>query len=238
MRICILGSPRSGSSYLTDLFNRMNRSTGDLCLNLGDPFSENTDYLPIFYKNTRYLTSEIKDISNFSLEDRVSYILKILSECDKRQPLVLKLFFYPYLDEYLDKIIPALIENGFKFVVLKRNNLEEQLISGAVTEVSKIYTTFHGTLVGPYQITNFEAIKDHYDNIKRLDTKLEEYNLSNTPIVYYETLHEDLSKFLGKEILPVTDSIKIQRDVNDLYRYILNKDEFKEFLKTSIGIGE
>lgn len=238
MRLCILGSPRSGSSYLTDIIDRMNRESGDLCLNLGDPFSENTDYLPIFFRNTNYLTSEIKDISNFSLDERVSYMLNILENCNTRQPLVLKLFFYPYLDSYLNDIITKLKDVGFKFIVLKRNNLEEQLISGAVTEVSKIYTTLHGTLSGPYQITKFDAIKDHYDNIQRLDIKLKEYNLSDSPVIHYETLYEDLSTALNRKISPVNDSIQIQRDQTDPYRFILNKDEFKTFLKTTFGIGE
>jgi len=230
-RICILGTPRCGSQYVSQLIaGTIKEATGEHVYNMLEPFTESAKYIPVFEPGTRKLMHKVIDYSML-IEERVEYVSSILKECDPNIPLVMKLFPYESTVKHLDKILNDITDSGFKFIHLKRTNLEQQLISYALSSSTNKWTNLWGEgLVTTPVTVQLEPIAYLYN-------MLTTYNISDNPIpvIRYENCLEDLSTLLNRKISISEVISRKQKDEADPYRFIINADDVKQFIQKLIN---
>jgi len=235
-RICILGTPRCGSQYVSQLISgTIKEATGEHVYNMLEPFTPNADYIPAFEPGTRKLMHKVIDYK-MPIEERIEYVSSILQECDPNIPLVMKLFPYEANLNDLDKILDAIRNNGFEFICLKRNNLEQQLISYALSFSTGKWTDHagEGKVTNPVMIQLY-PIRYLYNMLTNFNSFLSKYGFADVPVIQYENCLEDLSTILNRKISISEVTVRKQRDETDPYRFIVNADSVKQFIQRLIN---
>jgi hypothetical protein len=195
-RICLLGLPRCGSQYISSLIMI---NSDSVTRNLAEPFTPN--HIPSLHD------IGLANTSFNSYEDQVNAVIDKLRALDNTTSLVLKLFLHSWISEtHHHRIIQVLAELKFKFVVVKRNSVIEQLLSLGIGLKLNKFTNF-----GDYDNTIVEldhsimnSMKVLHDDLKNFDILLKNLNLDNCPVFHYETAKEDLSIFFKKTIINKT----------------------------------
>ena len=191
-RICLLGLPRCGSQYISSLI-MLNQPGG--IKNLSEPFT------PGHILSLKDIGISSTDFNSY--EEQVSLTINKIKSFSGNQSLIMKLFLHSWipLTEH-SRIIQVLKELNFKFIIVKRRNIIDQLLSLGIGLKLNRFTNFDD-----YDNSIVELDDTILDNMKILQTDLANFdnlinklNLSDSITMYYETIHVDLSIFLGKNI--------------------------------------
>lgn len=192
IRICLIGLPRCGSQYISNLIML---NTDFNIKNLAEPF-------------TPHHTPSLKDIGiskiEFdSYEEQVSLVIDKMKLFNSNQSLIIKLFLHSWISstEHV-RIIQVLKELNFKFIIIKRKNIIDQLLSLGIGLKLNKFTNFDEYDNSIVELDNeiLSKMKILQVDLKNFDNLINEFNLSNSTTFYYETIKEDLSAFLGKDI--------------------------------------
>lgn len=190
--ICLIGLPRCGSQYISNLIMlNMHRDIK----NLAEPFTPGH----ILSLNDTGITE-----TNFnSYNEQVSKVITQLQSIKESQSLILKLFLHSWIstDEH-ERVIQALKSLNFQFIIIKRKNILNQLLSlGIGLKLNKFtnFSEYDNTIV-ELNSSIMSEMKVLQDDIANFDNLLDKFNLTDCTILHYETIKEDLSKFLGKSI--------------------------------------
>ena len=236
-RICVIGLPRSGSNYVANIIEKsFLLSNGISYYNMGEPFTINQPYLTMLddHKYIQCKNIESDQINNFvNFNHRMTCVLSSIEESNKNQSLLIRLFPMSYIISDLDIIISTLKNNGFDFIILKRNNVEEHLLSMTVASTTDKWISYDSSEVLNTSITiqnhGFQETHELYKYLKVYNSCLEMFNLHNSPTIYYETAVENLSEILQISIHNNVDLVK-QLPLNP-YNFITNAKEVKQFIE-------
>lgn len=229
-RVCVLSTPRSGSTYMAEVISG---TLSHFSCNQYEPFTWNQLRIPAISKNNILISEVISD--SIPTKERVNRVLTTFKKCDISQPIVIKLFFFPDLDDYLDEIFSELKKLNFRLIILKRRNVEEQLVSAGIASASNFWHNSHGNLTASIDVKNFDLIKGLYSMIEDFDNKILKHKLKNVSVVYYETMIEDLNKIFNKSLNYSHVRSSVQRNESDIYKFVSNKEEVKMFIKELIN---
>ena len=233
MRICILGTPRSGSQYLANVIEKSFRSAGIEMCNLSEPFTITSrpggGMLPVLSSSGK-IYNEFGLNLFFDKQPQSEYVLSILKKADPAQPLVLKYFMD--LDNDLEHILTQLRACGFKIIILKRSNIEHHLISWGAGQLTGVWDSTFPNYVPDLKmnftddiLTSMESFYKHH--LLRFDS----INI-DAPVVYYENLATDIQRLIN---VPVDTDIKLKKQLNiDPYTQIRNSEKVREFIKELI----
>lgn len=223
-RICVIALPRTGSTYVCEFLSKV--------LNLDDinePLTPGQTAITVIDDNR--VKREFDDKNKaITLEDRTRSFMKNLPLIDKNQSLVLKLFLNDSVD--YPGLIDVIKQHGFEFVIIRRNNIEEQLLSHLIAANTNRWGCTDKEYVRP-KITinadNFDVVKYNYQYISDFNKNLLLHDIHGAHITY-ENMESDLLKYCGlpKSNLPVLGNYKLS--LGDPYEHIINKDEVKRFI--------
>ena len=189
IRICLIGLPRCGSQYITSLFMA---NTDANIKNLAEPFT------PGLAWHCGVLETKFD-----SYDEQVSAVIDKLKLFNDDQSLIMKLFLHTWISstEHV-RIIQVLKELNFKFIIIKRKNTIDQLLSLGIGLKLNKFTNLNEYDNSIIELDNeiLSKMKILQVDLENFDNLINEFNLSNSTTFYYETLKEDLSTFLGKTI--------------------------------------
>jgi len=220
-RLCVIGLPRSGSQYAVELIKNNGLYP---YLDLIEPFEIGKPY--ILLENNKIKLSNDKTCDEIL---RIENALDIINKADKDQPIITRAFYVKEQRKKFKEIIDTLITSNFDFVVLKRNNVEQHLISYGLALKTDIWTKFQGTVVPQkIEITHFNQMKWLYEHILYFNEYIENLNITYD-LLHYESIENDLSKIVG---FAINTNTKIYKQANavDPYVNIINADEVKSFM--------
>ena len=242
-RFCIIGTPRSGSQHLTEIIlSSMKRYSSNPICYIDEPLIPNSK--PIYISdNIGHVRHEGREFVSDTIDERWDFSLNILSKINPDNSVIMKIFPRESIYPKFHEILVDLKKLKFEFIILKRNNIEEQLLSFALCLVTNIWNSKHGTITKPVTIPlDGDLFHDSLagslywfaNMLKNFDHILQEYSLNNEPIVYYETAMEDLAKVLT---IPInTDNVFLKKQrTDDIYHFVSNADQVKEFIKKLIN---
>lgn len=191
-RICLIGLPRCGSQYISSLI-MLNSPTG--IKNLAEPFT------PGHVLSLNDIGISSKDFSSY--EEQVSLVIKNIQSLDSNQSLVMKLFLHSRipLKEHA-RVVQVLEELNFKFIVVKRKNILDQLLSLGIGLKLNRFTNFNNYDNSILELDSsiLSDMKRLQDDLANFDNVINELKLNVSSTMFYETIQEDLSTFLGRNI--------------------------------------
>jgi hypothetical protein len=228
IKICLIGLPRSGSLYVSTLISN---SLGDTAQNLAEPFTIDHTYniAKSEHNNLLYATLDFPEFNSY--REQVNYVLDTLKNGNPMQSLVLKLFFMDPIYTVLDEILNELRNLNFQFLILKRKNIEHQLISWLVASSTGKWSIYQGLHHEPVYINKdrLNSIIFLYRNLSKFDNMIKKYNI-DAKTIYYEQAVLDLENYLNMPIVTTNHFNKKQLPA-DPYDIIENVEEVKEFLE-------
>jgi hypothetical protein len=223
-RICLIGLPRCGSQYISELIvlNSPHSIKG-----LSEPFT------PRHELSLNNLDISITDFNSY--KEQVSTVIDKIKLFNNDQPLMMKIFLHSWspLQEH-DRIIQVLKELNFTFVIVKRKNIVDQLFSLGIGLKLNKFTNFdsYDNSVVKLDWNELLSMKTLQDDLVKFDNLLNKFNLTNCTTIYYETAISDITKFLGKNIRTYT-RYKRMSTIPSADR-ISNIDEVLKFLNITI----
>jgi hypothetical protein len=228
MKICLIGLPRCGSQYISELIAK---SSKGMC-NIAEPYTVN------HIANIVNIDNWIRDRrmpDNFaSHKDRIDYVSTTLKSGRPNQSIVMKLFLTEDTYPYLDEIIDTLKMINFKFIVIKRENIEHHILSHAIAVTTNKWTSLdHGihSQMDKLTITNVANIDWLYRQIVNFDNVVKNLNISYKT-VRYEHAVSDLTLLLNRA--PNTN-INIEKQIiGNPWDMIENADELREIIQKVI----
>jgi len=208
-RWCIIGGPRTGSTWLESLISKPLRP------------QPNFIQLSEFFEYSNQLNFKLDEINNLMLINESSSItdpqelfssrLEMITQANNDQCAVMKLFLKPYNFPNLNYIdlLHTLKKYNFKFLVIKRNILD-RAVSWYLANYTKVMhksivrgkiilsTQDRGRIEGNVNIDNITVdinqFKDLYSLLLQeapiLNQLITEFNI---PTIHYSTLTQDLS---------------------------------------------
>jgi hypothetical protein len=187
-RICLLGLPRCGSQYISSLFMA---NIDDSIKDLAEPFT------PGLAWHCGVVKTEFD-----SYDEQVSAVIDKLKLVNDDRSLIMKLFLHSWLplQQYI-RIVTALKELGFTFVIIKRKNTVEQLLSLGIGLKLNKFSNFGEYDNSVVELDNniISSMKTLQNDIINFDNILNQLQI-DAPTLYYETIHKDLAVFLNKPI--------------------------------------
>ena len=230
MRICLLGLPRSGSQYIAELICRCHRDSVTDCQ---EPFTESLELEAIENKNGNIVRTKNKNFA--SLDDQCTHMINVINSTNSTQNLLLRLFLLDNIEPFLPTIITELKKNNFQFLAIKRENIENQLLSYGIAQTTQQWNTFNSTPYNngqKYTIKNLGSMQWLYDQIKKYESRLALLEC-DYEIIRYEHAPADLLKILE---IPIYRRSRLQKQIiGDPYDIIENSDEVKDFLKKIVN---
>jgi len=229
-RYCLLGLPRCGSQYISSVITR-NIVGGT---NLSEPFTYCHPKYNIIQKDSFLYTSPIFPKFN-SYKEQIDYVLNLLKNSNQQQSLVLKIFLTDRIlsSLQLQEILDTLKQLGFKFLIMKRENIEHHLLSWIVAQATNKWSTddgIHKDLIdlSTYNLTNVEFL---YKDILNFNKVIEEYKI-DADIIRYENCIEDLTTYFQR---PIITGIRLKKQLpNNPYDILKEPEKVKEFIKKLI----
>lgn len=230
-RYCLLGLPRTGSNYCASLI-RKNMSTlfGDVKI-LSEPYTPGQGEMII---ETGMLSRTSTSTDLCSLKEHAYHVNSVIRHSDISQPIILKVFIFREMVEFSKEIIDTLVHANFKFVINKRLNIEQQILSIALAHSTGLWLSE----VGCYKHTSnivtdigFDNMRTLYKNILDFDDHIKRLGVS-APVIYYESMKDGIAEVLGipNSAVDMTSNMKKQGTEN-LYDCIENQEEVREFIK-------
>jgi len=231
-RICLIGLPRSGSQYVSELIAR---SIGSGMKNLAEPFTVGHPYCIEQYDN-RLLRAIPSDFTKYdSHEVQIDYVLNLLKTGNQDQSLVIKLFLTEDNIPFTTKILNELHALNFKFLIIKRENIENHLVSYVFGLSTNKWNSLHGTHDNPIHIPTklFPNMSWLYNRIINFDKLIMEYKLDTTFTVRYERAVYDLTRYF---LIPIITNIRLEKQLPDNpYEMIENAKEVQDYINILIS---
>lgn len=170
-----------------------------------------------------------------SHKDRIDYVSATLKSGWAGQPMVMKLFLTDDTYLYLDEIIDTLKLLNFKFIVIKRENVEHHILSHAVAMATNKWTSVDDGVHNPLdkiKITDFCDIDWLYRQISNFNNIVNDLDIEYATVRYEHVLN-DLPLVLKREL---NTNIDIEKQiVGDPWDMIENADELKEIIQKVIN---
>jgi hypothetical protein len=181
------------------------------------------------------------------IKTRVDKALHMISQSNKNQSMILRLFPFNYLWPYMDSIIDVLKTANFKFIIIKRQNIEHQLLSFALARATGEWNLSIARASGKYdikqggyiaskvtlQIDNCSYLETLYSYIVDVDNILTRYNILG-PTIQYETGISDMANILNIKANTMYSKFMKQARI-DPYDSIINATEIKMFIENIIN---
>jgi hypothetical protein len=231
-RICLLSAGRRcGSQYVAHLI-----ANNFGYLDILEPFTvRHRITVDLSENNLIYLLPST--YTDELIEDQYKRVLEVLEKANPKQPIIMK-FFIGDLDPYYEKLfITELTRLGFTFFLNRRQNIENQLLSFAMANITNVWTKIDKVSAPTpvVKIDNFNDMTELYTKqISIFDERIRLLNFETKDTITYETAISDIERIAGGKINPYKFSIyKIAN--NDPYENILNADEVKSFIKSLIS---
>lgn len=142
-RICIIGGPRTGSTWLESILIKNLYIYKNYCQ--GSEFFQISKVFNFEIKENLIVASKqpmnLFDTTKPTTVEFVNYRLNMLEQADHSQPFLLRLFFKPYELPTLDYInlLEKLKNIGFTFILLKRSNILDRSLSWYFANNTKIF---------------------------------------------------------------------------------------------------
>ena len=227
-RICILGLPRSGSQYTVELI----KATIPGFVDLEEPFTLSHNLRSMYYINKKVVSLQ-KNLGFTDRAEQAKYVMSILRQADLDQSFIMRIFLIPEFSELSLPILEELNQMNFKFLLLKRENIEHHLLSFAFAVTSnawnsrdKIYQAGEKIL-----IEKFGSTKNMYELIVYFNSFIKQLPF-NFDTIRYEHAVEDLEKLLG---CTINTNIPIKKQITtDPYEIIENVDQVRNYVKELI----
>lgn len=227
-RICIIGNPRCGSHYVLDAIKIITGIDNSM-VHLDEPFT---------FDDTEYNTPEL-------INNAIAIELAKIESVPTHVGILFSFFNQDNIDNPYS-IIQRLKAYGFKFFVLKRDNIEEQLISYATAYESDIWVKVNTSDKVDYGLNNTEimlnvnigpdaqeATSFLFNKLKNFDKFISTLDIEYTDISY-DTAMIDLAVYFGTE-LQLYDGKYIKQAPADMYSLITNKEETQLFINELIS---
>lgn len=227
MRICLIGLPRCGSQYISALIAKSFKGMS----NLVEPYTNNHEANIINIGNC-IVARRMPD--NFeSHKERINYVSNTLKSGKPEQSIVMKLFLTDDTHQYLNEIIDTLKLLKFKFIVIKRENLEHHLLSHTIAKESNRWNSTEGLHnTDTFTIKDFESLVWMYNQIANFDTVVNNLDIEYDTVRYEHAL-SDLTVVLKREL---NTNIDIEKQiVGDPWDMIENADEIREIIQKVIN---
>lgn len=230
-RICLIGLPRCGSQYIS---NVIAKSMGPGMENLAEPFSAGHPYC-IDKDDNGLLHAIPSDFTKYnSHTEQIDYVLNFLKNGNQEQSLVLKLFLTDDIILFLSKILNILRALNFKFLIIKRENIEYHLISYAASISTNKWHSRHGNGIQTrpihISIERYPDILWLYNIISNFDTVIIEHKLDTSGLIRYEHAIDDLTNYFS---IPINTDIDLKKQLpSNPYDMIENAKEVKDYIQT------
>jgi hypothetical protein len=229
MKICLIGLPRCGSQYISALIAK----SFEGMTNLVEPYT-NKHVANIINVDNWIDVCRMPD--NFeSYQKRIEYVSNTLKSGTPDQSMVMKLFLTDDTYLYVNEIIDTLKMLNFKFVVVKRENVEHHILSHIIAMKTNKWNSVDDGVhnhLDKFKITNLTDIDWLYRQIANFDNVVNGLNV-NYATVRYEHALDDLTSVLKKQI---NTDIDIEKQiVGDPWDMIENADEIKEIIQKVIN---
>lgn len=200
-RICVIGLPRSGSQYISEILANYSKNV----LNLLEPFTPN------HFSNKIKLDRDLNIVPYYNAEidideyEQLDYVLNIFKKSNDIQPIVFKLFLTDQFNvtEY-KKIVDVLKHKKFSFLILKRQNIVEHILSFLISKEKNIWYNDGTKVVDKFKISNTNSIDWILKQILQFDSIVKNIGLSDGVIIRYENAIQDLEEYYGKKIVGTT----------------------------------
>jgi len=228
-RICIICLPRSGSSFIGETLSKICSLT-----DLSEVFSINQ---PWHVEVNDDLTLSRRDDSarhQDGPEIMVPSFLSKLRAAPSTQSMLIKILMDQRIYLYMNEIVTTLKQYGFEFIILRRRNTENQLLSFALAQATWLWesrTSWPAHKIKKVTVnTNF--IHGLHKNLGQFDNALVEFKISGYNM-WYESALEDIQAFTG---LPVDFDIPmIKIGLPNPYEQIENAEEVRNLIRTLNG---
>jgi hypothetical protein len=218
-RICLLGLPRCGSQYIAFLIAKSIKD----CTELAEPFTK--DHLYSIEENNKKVTI-LKNIKFSSHEEQIEHVIKTLKLGSLDQSIVMKLFLTESIIPFLKKILSELAMLNFKFVIIKRENIEHQILSWLIAKANDKWCSFDGPHIKVS--VNLGDVPWLYEQISMFDKVIKDHNV-DAKIIKYERAVLDLTLLLRTRI---QYNILLTKQVTgNPYNLIENVNETRTYLK-------
>ena len=169
-----------------------------------------------------------------SHKDRIDYVSATLKSGRPDQSIVMKLILTEDTYQYLDEIIDTLKMINFKFIVIKRENIEHHILSHAIAVTTNKWSSVdHGihSQSDKLKITNVADIDWLYRQIANFDNVVKNLNIIYET-VRYEHAVSDLTLLLHRRL---NTNIKIKKQIiGNPWDMIENSDELREIIQKVI----
>ena len=220
-RICMVCLPRTGSTFIGEILTTIYGLT-----NLIEPFTSVQRYVAGYQNGEFTILTDTPDYYE-SLDDneRVAKFLEILRTGNNKQPLVVKLFIIDSIMPYMGQILTTLRSTGFEFIIIRRKNMEQHLLSMGIAKQTNIWRKDAATIMKLYKVN--VDINDMLwldDNRRSFDERVKQYDITG-PDIWYESARQDLARYTGVNTSFNVESIKI--GLADPYKQISNADEVR-----------
>ena len=136
--------------------------------------------------------------------------------------------------EAKDQLVSRLTELGYTFVLLKRHNIEQMLLSQLLAELSQNWfadeysKSFIDVNVASTIFASRMFTLNQYDEFIERNQQY----LYTAPTIYYETIFDDIGKLLN---ITIPADLTTKQNKNSHYDYIENSEEIRELLFTYIS---
>lgn len=242
MKICLLGTQRCGSQFITEIIQRIMAAkkfkttlpivaSDNLVVNLSEPFS--------FYKKNQYYltttpdnrvlrtTTPYPNVTTF--DDHIDATMRVMEQAtNPSQSIIMKMFFLNYDNATLQRIVHFLKKEMFFFIKIKRIDIEKQILSFLIAhETGNWRSTNHDKVT----ITNLSNISYMYDQIMTFDQKVTSFGLPAIQSITYETAIDDLKRIFAVDYINDTFTAIQKTGLPNPYDQIINADEVKAVMQ-------
>jgi len=154
--------------------------------------------------------------------------------------MILNVLVSGYIVPFLSDIIASLREANFIFVTVKRQDTEAQLVSLLLAHTTQKWKSLRAesppALSAKVLITDFSNAPGFLQDKAMFDSRLAAIGIT-CPIIYYETVFNDISSFLGipREKLSTNTHLQRQRTENP-YDRTENADEVRSYITKLLNV--
>lgn len=226
-KILLIGLPRCGSQYISQMLGVNFRYH-----NLVEPFTENHD-VSINFLNDRVTTCESPRFLDFKTQ--IKYTFSILEKLKQEERVVIKYFPHSHDDgiETNIDILNKLLELNFKPIILKRENIEEHIISFLLAKNTGVWyskdVNFNRDKV---EITNFTELPWFEQTYESYFKMIRMFG-QDTSIIRYENAEEDIKRIFCVDKLNLSRSVKLNS--RDPYERIVNTEQVRDIVSKSVN---
>ena len=228
MKICLIGLPRCGSQYISELIAK----SSNVMSNIVEPYT--VEHIANIINVDGWVRVRRMPDNFASHKDRIDYVSATLKSGRPDQSIVMKLFLTEDTYPYLDEIIDTLKMINFKFIVIKRENIEHHILSHAIAVTTNKWSSVdHGihSQSDKLKITNVADIDWLYRQIANFDNVVKNLNIIYET-VRYEHAVSDLTLLLHRRL---NTNIKIKKQIiGNPWDMIENSDELREIIQKVI----